>query len=66
VEPRESTVDMSRFSGRVTASWFNSTDGRTKPVADPPPANKGTHKFRTPVDNGTKNNDWFLVIECKS
>ena len=62
-EPREFTLDMSRFAAPVTANWFNPTDGRSDPAADKPLANKATLAIRSPGNNGTKTNDWLLLLE---
>jgi hypothetical protein len=62
-EARDFAVDMGRFTVPVACSWFNPTNGQSKPLAWMPLANHGTHRFRTPGDNGTKTNDWLLVLE---
>jgi hypothetical protein len=63
VEQREFTVDMTCFPGPITATWFNPTDGKYTPVADKAMPNKATLVFRTPGNNGTKTNDWLLILE---
>ena len=63
LEPREFTLDVSRFAAPVTANWYNPTDGRSEPVADKPLANKATLAIRSPGNNGTKTNDWLLLLE---
>jgi hypothetical protein len=63
-EGRDFTVDLGRLSGPVTSLWFNPTNGETKPLANTALANRGTHQFQTPGDNGTKTNDWLLVLEA--
>jgi hypothetical protein len=56
------TVDLSQFSGPVTARWYNPTDGRSTPISDEPFPNRANRTFRTPGDNGTKTNDWLLIL----
>jgi len=63
LEPREFTLNKSRFAAPVTANWFSPTDGRSEPVADKPRANKATLAIRSPGNNGTKTNDWLLLLE---
>jgi hypothetical protein len=65
VQSRELTVDLGQFSGPVTARWYNPTDGRYTAAADGPLPKRGTHTFRTPGDNGTKTNDWLLVLQVR-
>jgi hypothetical protein len=57
-------VDRSRFSGPVTARWYNPTTGKYLPIALGQAADKFT--WQTPGDNGTKTNDWLLVIESEA
>ena len=64
-EARELSVDLGRFARGVRASWFNPTDGRYRPAADGALANTGITALRTPGDNGTRTNDWLLIIESK-
>lgn len=64
-EPREFTVDLRRMGGPVTASWFNPTTGKSRPVADVVLWNKESRIFRTPGDNGTNANDWLLILESQ-
>jgi hypothetical protein len=61
-ESRKLTVDLGRFSGPVTARWYNPTTGRWTIVNDVPLPNRGFHSFDTPGDNGSKCNDWVLVL----
>jgi hypothetical protein len=63
--PRELTVRLDQFTGPVTARWYNPTDGRYAAIPGMPRANRGAHVFRTPGDNGTKTNDWLLILEVR-
>jgi hypothetical protein len=64
-EARELSVDLGRFPRGVRASWFNPTDGGYRPAADGALANTRISALRTPGDNGTRTNDWLLIIESK-
>ena len=65
IESRELTVDLSQFSGPVNARWYNPTDGRWTTISETPFPNRATQTFRTPGDNGTKTNDWLLILEVR-
>jgi hypothetical protein len=64
-EPRELTVRLGRFAGPVTARWYNPTDGRYADTEGSPFPNRDRRRFRTPGDNGTKTNDWLLILEVR-
>ena len=64
-DAQELTFDVGQFAGPVTARWYNPADGRWTAINDAPIANRGTHAFRTPGDNGTKTNDWLLIVESR-
>ena len=55
---------MDRFEKPVTAHWYNPTNGRFVEVEGSPYANRATHHFRTPGDNGTGTNDWVLILDA--
>ncbi len=55
-------VDLTSFSGAVTARWYNPTNGRFTTTDGSPLTNHGTHVFHTPGDNGTGTNDWVLIL----
>jgi hypothetical protein len=59
------TVDIRQFAGPVTARWYNPTDGCSTAISDEPLPNRATHTFRTPGDNGTKTNDWLLILRVR-
>jgi hypothetical protein len=61
-EAREMGLDLGQFSGPVKGQWYNPTSGRNVPINDTPWPNRGTHTIRTPGDNGTKTNDWLLIL----
>jgi len=61
---RELMVAMDRFEKPVTACWYNPTNGRFVEVEGSPCANRATHRFRTPGDNGTGTNDWVLILDA--
>lgn len=65
IQPRALTVDLGQFAGRVTAQWYNPTDGRFTAISDAPLPNRATQTFRTPGDNGTKTNDWLLILTVR-
>lgn len=65
-DARELTVDAGRLSGKISASWFNPTNGKSTPTASTPIPNTGTHTFSTPGDNGTGTNDWLLILEASA
>ena len=60
---RTLTVDMSQFSGSVTAKWYNPTNGAYTTISGLPFENSGTRTFVSPGDNGMETNDWVLVLE---
>jgi len=62
-DSRKLTVDLTKFSGPITARWYNPADGRWKNAFDGTLPNRGSHQFITPGDNGTSTNDWLLVLE---
>jgi hypothetical protein len=64
-EPRTLTLDLGQFSGPVTARWYNPADGRSTAIDGGPFPNRATHAFRTPGDNGTKSNDWLLILQVR-
>ena len=63
-ESRTITVDMTRLSGAANARWYNPTNGTYTPIADSLLANTSSREFTTPGDNGTRTNDWVLVVEA--
>ena len=62
---RELTVAMGRFAEPVTARWYNPASGQVVEVEGSPFANHATRCLRTPGDNGTKANDWVLILDAR-
>ena len=62
---RKLTVAMGRFTEPVTARWYNPTNGRVVTVKGSPFVNRDTRRFCTPGDNGTRANDWLLVLDAR-
>lgn len=60
---RTMTVDMSKFSGTVTARWYDPTDGSYTADAASPLSNSGTHEFSRATTNAEGSADWVLVLE---
>jgi hypothetical protein len=60
--PRPITVNMGRFSGPVTARWFDPTNGHYIAAANGPIPNTATHEFTPMPDNGQGDGDWVLVL----
>ena len=63
------TVNMTKFSGPVTARWYDPTTGNftaTSCTSAAPCANTATLNFTTPTGphtDGTNANDWVLVLQ---
>jgi hypothetical protein len=64
-DARALTVDLGQLAGPVRARWYNPTDGRWTTAGGGPLPNRGTRVLRTPGDNGTKTNDWLLVLTAQ-
>jgi len=62
---RELTFAMGRFAKPVTARWYNPTTGRVAAVKGSPFVNRDIRTFRSPGDNGTRTNDWLLVLDAR-
>jgi hypothetical protein len=65
VGPRDLTINLGTYPAPVTARWYNPTDGHFTAAAEKPLPNRSAHVFHTPGDNGTKANDWVLVVEVR-
>ncbi len=57
------TADLSRFSGAVTARWYDPTDGSFKEINGSPFSNTGSRQFTPPGTNTGGDGDWVLVLE---
>lgn len=62
--PRSTTlsVDMSKFSGAVTARWYDPTTGSFTTLPGSPYNNSGTQVFITPSNNAAGDPDWVLLL----
>jgi hypothetical protein len=58
------TADMSRFSGKVSARWYDPTDGTYRIVPGSPFPNNGLRQFATLGKNRGGDADWVLVLEA--
>jgi hypothetical protein len=56
------TLNMSKFSGPVTARWFDPTNGVYAAIAGSPFPNSGSRTFGPPGNNSAGWTDWVLVL----
>src|SRR5207245_1194727 len=58
------TVNMTKFSGQVSARWYDPSKGIFQPAVNGTAffPNTGTQAFTTPGTNSDGNNDWVLVL----
>lgn len=61
-KPTTITMDMARFSGTVTAKWFDPASGASAVVPGSPFANSGTQNFSSPGNNSAGDPDWVLQL----
>ena len=61
---RTVTVDLSTFSGSVTARWYDPTAGTFTSASESPFPNAGSQQFTTPGTNAGGDDDWVLVLEA--
>ncbi len=59
------TVNLSRFSGPVTARWYDPTVGTYQSIRGSPFPNAASHRFSTPGANREGDGDWALVLETR-
>ena len=57
------TVNMAKFSGSVSAQWFDPSGNTYTTVSGSPFANVGTRNFSTPGNNSSGDPDWVLLIK---
>ncbi|OAI45604.1 hypothetical protein AYO44_12740, partial [Planctomycetaceae bacterium SCGC AG-212-F19] len=57
------TVNMSKFSGPVTAQWFDPTNGAFTTIGTGL-ANSGTQTFTSPATNSGGQNDFVLILKA--
>lgn len=55
------TIDMSKLTAQITASWFDPTDSSITAIGSF--ANTGTHAFTPPATNNAGDTDFLLVLE---
>lgn len=60
---RKVTIDMSKFSGTATASWFDPSNATTTAIGSF--ANTGTQDFTPPGNNAGGDGDWVLLMETE-
>jgi hypothetical protein len=56
------TVDLSKFSGPVTAQWIDPSTGVATKIADSPLAPTGSREFASPGHTADGQNDWVLLF----
>jgi hypothetical protein len=59
------TYDLSKLTGRVTATWYDPTDGSRKPVDGSPFPTAGRRDFTPSGNNASGDSDWVLLLEVK-
>jgi hypothetical protein len=64
--PKEATitVDLSGFSGPVSARWYDPTDGASRDIPGSPFSPTDKQPFRTPAANRAGDPDWVLILEA--
>jgi hypothetical protein len=62
---RKVTIDMTKFSGPVTARWFDPTNNMLQTISGSPFPNSGNKRFTPPGANSTGDTDWVLDLEVK-
>jgi len=63
---RTVTVDLTRFSGQVTAKWYDPTNGDYATISGSPFEAVGSRQFTPTRDNSAGDGDWVLVLEVGS
>jgi len=63
--PNASTlmVDLAKFSGPVTAQWYDPSNGTYIAISGSPFPNSGTQDFTTPGNNHDGDPDWVLMLQ---
>lgn len=62
---RRVTIDMSKFSGPVTARWFDPTNNTASVISGSPFLNTGTQRFTPSGPNSAGDEDWVLLLEVQ-
>jgi hypothetical protein len=60
--PSTFTVNLAKFSGPVTAQWYDASDGAYATISGSPFQNNGLQNFTTPGNNHDGDPDWVLVM----
>jgi hypothetical protein len=63
--PHEPTVDFVRLKGKVTARWFDPTNGKTTTIGGTPIPEHGKQSFTTPGKNAAGDGDFVLILEAE-
>lgn len=63
---RTLSIQLSSFSAPVALRWYNPTSGTFTLASESPYPNHGIREFRTPGDNGSRQNDWVMVFETNN
>ena len=58
------TVDLAKFSGPVTAQWYDPSNGAYSAISGSPFPNSGTQDFITPGNNHDGDPDWVLMMSA--
>jgi len=58
------TVAMTKFSGPVTAQWFDPTTGNYTAISGSPFSNSSTHDFTPQGNNAAGSLDWVLLLSA--
>jgi uncharacterized protein DUF4038/collagenase-like protein with putative collagen-binding domain len=58
------TVNLSKFSGPVTAQWYDPSNGTYSTIAGSPFSNSGARQFDSPGNNHDGDPDWVLVLQA--
>jgi len=61
--PRRISVDLAKFSGPVSARWFDPTNAAFSAVEDSPFPAQGRRDFSPPDKNAAGEGDWVLLLE---
>jgi Protein of unknown function (DUF4038)/Putative collagen-binding domain of a collagenase len=64
-ERRALSLRPGQFRSPIFARWYNPTDGRYTAIGEMPGDGQNVQVLRTPGDNGTKTNDWLLILESR-
>jgi len=62
---RKVTIDMAKFSGPVTAQWFDPTNDTFAVIDGSPFPNIGKQRFTPAGSNSAGDEDWVLLLEVQ-